>query len=330
MRIAIVRLSAIGDIIQSAVVLQFIKREFPQARIDWFVDENYVDLLNNVKPIDNVIGLKTKDIFGIRLISKLVKLYKFLDSFGEYDLLIDLQGLIKSSVVARFISSKHRFGFDRNSCRESFASYFYSKTFAISYDKNVVERYCDLVSKSLNIKISRKDISNKDSIFLTTRFKESVNSKNFIVFILGASFESKIYPIEKYSHIANEIDAQFVAVWNSEEEQRMALKLSQMSKNIISFETKNFDELKEVIFQSNLVIGGDTGPTHLAWAMNKASITIFGPTPMYRNYFHTKTNLGISSSSKVDSYKIDKNDYSISDINPRKLIKLINKIFEQR
>ena len=329
MKIAIVRLSAIGDIIQSAVVLQFIKRDFPQAKIDWFVDENYVDLFNNVKHIDTVIGLKTKDILGIRIISKLVKLYKFLDSFGEYDLLIDLQGLIKSSIVARFISSKQRFGFDRNSCRESLASYFYSRTFAISYDKNVVERYCDLVSKSLNIKISRKDISNKDSIFMTTKFKERVNSKNFIIFILGASFKSKIYPIEKYSFIANEINTQFVAVWNTLEERRMALKLCRMSNNVINIETKNFDELKEIIYQSSLIIGGDTGPTHLAWSMNKASITIFGCTPMHRNFFPTRINLAISSESKVDAFKIDKNDFSIRDIDPKKLINLINTLSEQ-
>ena len=326
MRIAIVRLSAIGDIIQSAVVLQFIKRDYPHARIDWFVDEKFIDLFSNVKHIDNVIGLKTKGFLGLRLISKLVKLYKYLNSFGEYDLLIDLQGLIKSSIVSRFISSKQRFGFDRDSCREPLASYLYSKTFAISYEKNVIERYCGLVSRALNIKISRKDISKKNSIFLTTKFKERISNKNSIVLILGASFKSKIYPIEKYSYIANQINAQFVAVWNTQEEQRMALKLCQMSKNIITIQTKNFDELKEVIYQSNLVIGGDTGPTHLAWAMNKASITIFGSTPMHRNFYPTKINHAISSQSEVDIYKIDKNDYSIRSIDPKKLVNLINAI----
>ena len=64
----------------------------------------------------------------------------------------------------------------------------------------------------------------------------------------------------------------------------------------------------------DLVIGGDTGPTHVAWALNIPSITLFGSTPGYRNTYATNINHILESESKVDPYKIDKNDFSIKTI----------------
>ena len=63
-----------------------------------------------------------------------------------------------------------------------------------------------------------------------------------------------------------------------------------------------------------MVIGGDTGPTHMGWALNIPSITIFGNTPEYRNTYITNINKVIKSDSKVDALKLDYNDYSINEI----------------
>ena len=72
-------------------------------------------------------------------------------------------------------------------------------------------------------------------------------------------------------------------------------------------------ELISFISSMDLVIGNDTGPTHMAWAQNIPSITLFGPTTT-RMIYETPINIGIKSSSKVDINKIDKNDFSIEDI----------------
>jgi heptosyltransferase-1 len=63
----------------------------------------------------------------------------------------------------------------------------------------------------------------------------------------------------------------------------------------------------------DMVIGGDTGPVHMAWALNIPSITLFGSTPCYRNACLTKINHVINSNSSVNPNKIDKNDFSIKD-----------------
>ena len=95
------------------------------------------------------------------------------------------------------------------------------------------------------------------------------------------------------------------------------------SKNIIVSENLSLSELKKLISIASLVIGGDTGPTHLAWAMNKPSITLFGCTPIERNCYQTNQNFAMKGSSKVDPYKIDKNDFSINEIDPDEIVELI-------
>jgi heptosyltransferase-1 len=70
------------------------------------------------------------------------------------------------------------------------------------------------------------------------------------------------------------------------------------------------------ISQVDLLIGNDTGPTHIAWAQNIPSITLLGPTTT-RMIYETPKNIGIKSPSKVDILKIDKNDFSIKEIKPQ-------------
>ena len=64
----------------------------------------------------------------------------------------------------------------------------------------------------------------------------------------------------------------------------------------------------------------DTGPTHIAWALNIPSITLYGPTPGYRNTFETEFNKIIESDSNVNPNKIDKNNYSIRNIKVENIV----------
>jgi len=88
----------------------------------------------------------------------------------------------------------------------------------------------------------------------------------------------------------------------------------------------SLNELKALIDSCDLVIGGDSGPTHMAWALNKPSITIFGPTPKDRNTFKTNINLTVDCEKKINPLKLDKNDLCIKNIDENKIIKLINEL----
>ena len=322
MKIAIVRLSAIGDIVQSMIVLQFIKKKFPDASIDWFVDNQFATLLDDCIEIDNVIKLDLKKIKQNKSLILLFKTLRKLQTFKKYDYVFDLQGLIKSAVITRFIPARERIGFDKNSTRERFASYFYSKKYKFPYHENVVMRYINIVASALDITVSEREIKCKKPFFNLSS-KKAREVKPTILIVLGASFDSKIYPVDKYVQIVNALQANFVALWHSKKEFEMAERLQSLSGGLSITNCKNFSELKQLVINSDLVIGGDTGPTHIAWALNIPSVTIFGSTPLERNCFITDKNLAISYGNKVNAYKINKQEFSISLIKPELVLSLI-------
>ena len=88
----------------------------------------------------------------------------------------------------------------------------------------------------------------------------------------------------------------------------------------------SLDSLIFLISKVDLVIGPDTGPTHFAWALNIPSITLFGPTPGYRNAYATNINKVIESESVVDALNINKNDNSIKNISVKKINETVTEL----
>ena len=328
MKIAIVRLSALGDIIQSMIVLQFIKKKFPNSSIDWIVDSQFASILTDCNDIDNIIELNIKQIKSQKSFPLFYDVLRKLRRLEKYDKVFDFQGLIKSALVSRFIPAKERIGFDKNSIREKLASTLYSQKFSIPYEENVIMRYTGMVNKFLKTNITKKDIDNKKSFFKNTKHRNSSSSTS-IVLVLGASFPSKIYPVEKYAEIASSMNARFIAIWGSDKERKMALKLVSISKNVTIAKKLSLNELKELISTADLVIGSDTGPTHLSWALNVPSITIFGSTPMERNCYRTRINLGISAQKITNPFNINRIDSSIRGIDPKNIVKLAIRLLKE-
>jgi heptosyltransferase I len=324
MRIAIVKLSAIGDIIHSMVVLQFIKQKYPNSVIDWFVEDSLKGVLENNPHISNIQTIRFNEAKKkkslVILINEITKLRKL----KKYDFVIDIQNLIKSAVVARLIPSVRTIGLDKNSSRERLASIFYSEKYLIEHSMNVIERNVTIISDSLKIQIRHDDIIKKSPFLFFNSFSFSgliSKKKPNILLIPGASFKSKIYPVSKYAQLSEKINANFIVVWGSSSEKKIAQQIKLLSPQVSITSKLSIDNLKALIASVDLIIGSDTGPTHMAWALNKPSITLFGPTPGYRNTYKTNINKVIESDSIVNPLKINKNDNSIKNIDVNKIIK---------
>jgi len=331
MRIAIVKLSALGDIIHAMVVLQFIKQNFPNSTVDWVVEQGFKDILTNNPDINEIHTVNIKQAKQQKSFKLLINEIKKLRKLPRYDMVIDAQGLIKSAIVSRAIPSDKTFGFDKNSLRESFAARFYTDTCNINYDENIIKRNTVVTSNALNIKISHDDILSKQSfLFSNGQISSDLfsDSKVNIALIPGASFDSKIYPVDQYAQIANELKSQanFIILWGNESERIMAGQIQENAPEVQIANKLTLDELKSFIAQLDLVVGGDTGPTHMAWALNIPSITLFGSTPGYRNTYVTDINKILESKSKVDPFKIDKSDQSIKTIKVSDIIEKIKEL----
>ncbi|MBN2815851.1 MAG: lipopolysaccharide heptosyltransferase I [Campylobacterales bacterium] len=317
-KVAIVRLSALGDIVNSAVVTQFIKKAYPSVSLEWITEEVFAPLLLCDANIDKVHTINLKKIKKERNFSLLKENVQKLKNLGEFDIIIDMQGLIKSAIVSRLIG-KQVHGFDKNSTRESLAALFYKTTSTISYESGVVNRNCFLVSDALNFTISDEMLLAKQAIFQKHHNFEKSTQKKSVAFVIGASWNSKIYPKEHIVKVCDALQEDAFIIWGNETEKAEAEWIAKHTLHAIVAPQMNLEELVSFISSMDLVIGNDTGPTHLAWAQNIPSITLFGPTTT-RMIYDTKQNIGIKSPSKVDIYKIDKNDYSIREIAPKIII----------
>ena len=255
-------------------------------------------------------------------ISKLRKIKK-------YDIVIDIQNLIKSAIIARLIPSDKTIGLDKNSSRESVASIFYSEKYSVEHSTNVISRNISIINKAFKMQIVNEDINSKSPFlfFNDISFSELIsNTKPNVLLIPGASFESKMYPADKYAQLSKKINANFIVLWGSPIERKIAQKIKLLSPQVSLTSKLSIDNLKALISVVDLVIGSDTGPVHMAWGLNKASITLFGSTPGYRNSFVTNINQIIESNSKVNPYKINRNDFSIKDIRVDEVVKVANKL----
>jgi heptosyltransferase I len=325
MRIAIVKLSALGDIVHAMVALQFIKRQKPDIEIDWVVEERFAGVLQNNPDISRILTVSIKALKKNKL--SFFKEIKKIRGYAKnnYDWVIDSQGLVKSAVIARLLG-KQVAGFEKNSIREKPASWFYDFKVTCSYHENTIDRNAFMLSSPLGFNISERQIQDKKPFL----FAENTNLQldayfpdvgKAILLVIGSTWDSRNYPPEKFVKIAEELQENCLVVWGNEQEKRKADWMAKQCANIKVLPQLDLNALKLAITQADLVIGNDTGPTHMAWALNIPSITIFGPTPISRVY-QTDINKVIKSDSIVNPYKLNKQDYSIKDIDEREIIKL--------
>jgi heptosyltransferase-1 len=309
------------------VVLQFIKKHYPELEIDWVVEKRFKGILENNQHINQIHTINLNKVKRVKSIKLLLTELSKVRKFGKYDVVIDLQGLIKSAIITKFIKSRKIVGFDKNSIRERLASFFYNQKVAIGYDKNTIERYLKLVSEALRIKITKDDVMNKE-LYLFSKSKLLIPQTPYIVFIIGSTWQSRKYPKESYVEIADALKKSCFVTWGNEQEKEMAEWMGSESNYIQVMPKLNLDDLKHVINHASLLIGNDTGPSHMAWALNRPSITLFGPTPVERS-FQTPINKVLQSSSKINHFKLDKNDFSIKEIKASNIIKMANDLLRE-
>ena len=321
-----------GDIVHAMIVLQCIKKFNPKISIDWIVEESFKDLLklnphiNKLHLVNFKYAKKNKSIFA---------LFKDLNKLRHhdlYDLVIDMQGLLKSAIISKLLPSKQTIGFDIFSIREKLASNFYNKKLNCPYETNVVLRNIALIEFALGFIVEKQQIYNKVP-FIYSNAKEfgfSIKkSKKNILLIPGASIPSKRYPAESFAKLVHSLDANYHIIWGSADEELLAKEIKKLAPSVVICPKISIEKLSSLIPQLDLVIGPDTGPTHIAWALNIPSITLYGPTPGYRNTFTTEINRTIESDSKVNPLNINKDDYSIKNIKNIDIVKLSKKLLNQ-
>ncbi|MGT0098851.1 lipopolysaccharide heptosyltransferase I [Helicobacter pylori] len=335
MKIAIVRLSALGDIIVSAVFLALIKERFTNAQIEWFVDERFGAILEHSPYIDKLHPIALKRTLTTFNPLNIFKLFKSLRAY-EYDIVIDMQGLIKSALITQMLKAPKKVGFDYASAREGLSAFFYSQKVSIAYNEPVLKRNFTLLSHALSL--PKKEISeglNSRSKVFSYQDSPKIDALNLnknkpkILFVLETSKINKTYPIERFKELALMLENfQICLLWHADENKANALYGALKNQHDVLLLPKlTLNEVKALLFKMDLIIGGDTGITHLAWALQKPSITLYGNTPMERFKLESPINVSLTGNSNANYHK---KDFSIQNIEPKKIKECVLNILKEK
>lgn len=325
MKIAIVKLSALGDIVHAMVALQFIKTYDPSIEIDWIVEQGFAEILRHNPDINQILTVNLKALKHNKagVWAEIKKVRQFANN--NYDLVIDAQGLLKSAITSKLLG-KNIAGFDKNSIREKIACYFYNQQVNSPYDANTIDRNVKVLSEPLGFSISSEQIHQKKAFLyfndnnLSLNKYSSENLKN-ILFIIGSTWESRNYPKEKFLQVADKLQQNVLIAWGNDAEKEKAEWIAVRSDYVRVLPKLNLNDLTALMAKTDLTLGNDTGPTHLAWGLNKPSIVLFGCTPVSRVY-QTEINKVLKSPSIVNPYKLNKQDYSIQEIEVDEVVEL--------
>lgn len=295
-KILIVKPSSLGDIVQSLPFLSVVKENFPHIKIHWLVAKEYEDLLKGHSLIQKVITINKNKWKKIKKLSDTIKelhnLYKSMKE-EKYQVTIDLQGLLRSGIIAMLSGAQIKVGF-----RESreLSSIFYNKKVSASINNHAVFRYLE-IAKNLGCKINGINFPLPDEE--TPEFLK--NFENYIVIIPSARWQSKNWPLPYYVELVKMLPYSCIIIGSKKDEED-AMKIEKYSEGKAkSFAGKTtLRQLIAVFKRCLFVISPDTGTMHLAVASGKKVVAIFGPTsplrtgPFGEGHLIIKSNLPCS------------------------------------
>ncbi len=308
-KILLIKLSALGDVVHAIPVLNKLRRRYPNARIDWLVTPGIAELLRHNPAIDNVIAFLRDEwsepwrpaayVSTARLIAQL--------RAAEYDLVIDLQGQLRSAVFAFTSGAPVRIGFDKprtdaftslpriipeearkhawKGARE--ASWLaYTDTIPLpTLDIHPVERYLG-VGPMLGLDSGPADFSFPIPQDATVRIDGlldyyEVGKANIAVIAPGTVWETKQWRADAFAEVARRLLQQkyAVALVGSEGERGLCEAIAGLAPGIVNLAGEtSLSELAALVSRAAICVTNDSGPMHLAAALGRPVVSVFGPT----------------------------------------------------
>lgn len=290
-RILLVRLSAIGDVIHALPVAYAVRQKFPEAEINWLVEERVAELISLNPYIDKIIVMPRKEWKEIAKRNRwqaLKALIGFLKGLQEYnfDLVLDLHGFFKSALPVGMTKAPARYG--AADAGEG-STLFYNHKIKIPPEIcHKVDRNLYLAEKVLGVSTEQV----KFAIEPETREKEKVaellakyqlTAGKFIIINPYTTWETKNWHIEGYRELAErikkELDYEVVFTGSPDDRKGIDALLDTISVQAYNFAgLTTLGELTALYSKAELYIGGDTGPMHLAVAVDLPVVAIMGPT----------------------------------------------------
>lgn len=257
MRILAIRLSAMGDVIQALPAVASLKHSFPHSAITWVIRPKWAPLLEGNPFVNEVIEMERSAAGVGAAVSKLRR--------EPFDLVVDFQGLVQSALVAAWVKANKKIGLHRSQARERFAALFYS-TAILTRSAHRVDRNLELAAAAGATSVLR--------VFPLPEGKPegTLPEGKFVLASPAAGWRSKEWPLEYYEELAQGLNMPLVVNGPPRSAGLLAgIRGAQIHLSGIA-------GLIDATRRAHAVIGVDSGPMHVAAALSKPGVAIFGPT----------------------------------------------------
>ncbi|MGH9538682.1 MAG: glycosyltransferase family 9 protein [Terriglobales bacterium] len=316
----IVRLGAMGDVIHGLPAAAALRDAFPEAMIGWLIEERWAELLCTLpaprsgprspqRPVvDRIHTVNTRQWraapFSLQTWERIAAGLSDLRAV-HYEIALDLQGAVRSSLLAKWSGAEVIYGATQP--RENLASMFYTRQ-VIARDGHVVEQNVSLAEAVAGRPLKRPpaqlplDSATEQEI---DRWLKERKLQEFALLNPGAGWAAKQWPAERYGEVARHLaDSGVKSLINfGPGEEEIARTVEAASGGAADRFTGSLTQLIALTRRARLFIGGDTGPMHLAAALEVPVVGIFGPTSPARNGPFGARNIVLRSPSSATSYR---------------------------
>jgi heptosyltransferase-1 len=305
-RILVVRLGAMGDIIHALPAVASLKNSFPDSRLTWIVEPKWASLLEDNPFIDRMVMLRRDTLAG------LLESWRSLRA-ERYDFAVDFQGLIKSALAASAARPDRIFGFHHTQLRERApALIYYDKT--LSGAAHVVDKNLDLAAAAGAATLLRT------FPLPAGRPEGALPPGDFVLASPLAGWRAKQWPIEHYQALATRLRSEL----------GMPLVLDGPPGSGLAH-CSGLPGLIHATRRAAAVVGVDSGPLHLAAALGKPGVAVYGPTDPARNGPYGDSLRVLRSPAAVTTYKRGRSiDEAMRDVSPAQVFEALKATLGER
>jgi lipopolysaccharide heptosyltransferase I len=289
MNILFVRLGALGDVVHAIPAAAAVRAAMPDARIDWIVDARHAPILELVTALDRIVRIHGR---GVAAWSDAVRRLRE----TSYDVALDLQGLMKSAVLARASGASRVAGFSIWHLREKGAWPFYSETDAGARgeangadrpERHVIHKNLHLLrilgieTERVEFPLARVTSAAADAV------RDRFAGQSFALINPGAAWPNKRWPVERFGAVSEFLrdvrGMPSLVLWGPGEESLANDVVAASRGAAVQAPATTIHDIVEIARSAAVIVSGDTGPLHIGAAVGTPVTAIFGPTDPRRN-----------------------------------------------
>lgn len=300
-KILIVKLSAIGDVVQTIPMVEALRAHFPEAQIDWAIEEEASDLILGYPGINRVIVSRRKswlaDLWrsgGWRKALREIRAFLRELRSSDYDWVIDNHGILKSGLIVFLSRGRRKIGFKASPGIADEGSYLFTheRYPALGIERHALERYLDLIAQ-LGVPVENPCLQWPVNGKVQEKVKKilaenGVGFPPLVVIHPMAKWPTKNWPAENFSRLAQALSEKGMSIvftGSPEDGKGIAEIIARVPdrNRVRSLAGKTtLKELAGLFAEADLVLSTDTGPMHLAAATGTRLVALFGPTAPWR------------------------------------------------